>query len=226
MNCTNCGQQPKEIPMKVMDKVIFDSKVSDRKILLVPIETIIATPYNPSGRTKDGSALKKLSESVGKYGVIQPLLITADRDLVDGNRRLAAAKMAGIKTVECIILPVELDRDEVFKEVNTTAEKIGGKGWLDACRKGYKKAPTEVLIQYQELLKLIGTYGVDLLIEKKIGLNILPLCKAVKSLGLVMRLDELIIKVAQNKLTNRINFIYRAEIERAEKVLQLDALLA
>jgi hypothetical protein len=212
--------------MKVLDKIVFDAKVSERKILMIPTDTIIATPYNPASRTKEGIKLRRLSESVRKYGVIQPLVITADRDLVDGNRRLHAAKMAGMKYIECIILPMNVDKDEVFCEVNTTAEKIGGKGWLEACRHGYRKPPNDVMLKYEELSNLVGIYGVDLLIEKKIGLNILDLCKSAKSLGLVMRLDSLIIKVAQSKLTNRINAIYRSDIAREEKVQLIEALLA
>lgn len=212
--------------MAVLDKIVFDAKVSERKILLIPTNTIVSTHYNPKTRTKEGKALSELSASVKKYGVIQPLIITADRDLVDGNRRLKAAKLAGMQYVECIILAANVDKDSVFGDMNTTSEKIGGKGWLEAIRLGNTKAPTKYLIQYNELFKLIGTYGIDILIEKRIGLNILDLCKSVKALGLTIRLDALLMKVAQAKLTNRINAIYRSDISREEKVQMLDALLA
>lgn len=207
------------------DRVVFDAKVSEKRILLVPVETIVATPYNPKARTQDGVKLRRLADSVLRFGLIQPILITASRDLVDGNRRLAAARLAGMKLVECIVLPENVNKDEVFCEVNTTAEKIGGKGWLEACRHGYKTPPPIVRAQYDELLNLIGTYGIDLLIARKLGLNILPLCKEVRSLGLTVRLDEMILKVAEGKLTNRINAIKRADIEVEEKVRQIMQLL-
>lgn len=207
------------------DRVVFDAKVSEKRILLVPVETIVATPYNPKARTQDGVKLRRLADSVLRFGLIQPILITASRDLEDGNRRLAAARLAGMKLVECIVLPENVNKDEVFCEVNTTAEKIGGKGWLEACRHGYKTPPPIVRAQYDELLNLIGTYGIDLLIARKLGLNILPLCKEVRSLGLTVRLDEMILKVAEGKLTNRINAIKRADIEVEEKVRQIMQLL-
>jgi hypothetical protein len=210
---------------KFIDKIIFDAKVSERKILLIPTETIVSTPYNPPSRTREGAAMKRLVESVKKYGVIQPLVITADRDLCDGNRRLHAAKAAGMDFVECIILPIHLDKDEVFRTVNTTPEKIGGKGWLEACRRGYKTPPPNIWAQYQELFGLVGTYGIDLMIEKKLGFNLLEQCKSVKALGLSERLDGLIIKVAQRRLTNKLNAIYRSDIDRAEKVKQITELL-
>ena len=34
--------------------ITFDAKVSERKILIVPIATITHTPYNPSDRTQEG----------------------------------------------------------------------------------------------------------------------------------------------------------------------------
>ena len=73
---------------------------------------------------------------------------------------------------------------------------------------------------------MVGMYGVDLLIEKKIGLSILQLCKTFKSYGLVIRLDSLIIKVAQGKLSNKLNMIARSDLDREQKVRAMDALLA
>ena len=210
--------------MKLLDKVIFDAKVSDRKILRIPVETIVTTPYNPSGRTKDGAEFKRICKSISEYGIIQPLVITADRDLVDGNRRLAAAKLSGHAFVECIILPIGVNKDKVYGTVNTTSLKINGRGWLDACRKGYK-APAEIQNQYQELFNLIGTYGVDLLIEKKLGLNLLTQCKSIKALGVVRRLDEIIIRVAERKLSNKLNAITRSDIAITEKAKAAEELL-
>lgn len=208
------------------DRVVFDAKVSEKKILLIPIETVVVTPYNPKARTAEGVKLKRLTDSIRKHGLIQPLIITSDRDLVDGNRRLAAAKLVGLPLVECIVLPDGVNKDEVFGEVNTTAEKIGGRGWLEACRKGYKTPPKTIKAQYDELFGLIGSYGVDLLIRNKLGLNILQLCKDVRSIGLPIRLDEMLMKVASRKLTNRINAIRRSSDEVDHKVKSLMELLA
>jgi len=211
--------------VKNIDRIIFDAEVSEKKILLLPINTIIATPYNPPSRTKPGKALEKLSAAIAKVGLIQPILITSDRDLVDGNRRLAAAKKAGLTHIECLIIPDGVDKDECFCVVNTTAEKINGKGWLQACRYGYKKAPKEIQSKYDELFKSVGTYGIDMLIEKRIGIGVLDLCKNAKSIGLSIRLNELIIKVVQGKLTNKVNAIVRANLSQADRLQKLEELL-
>lgn len=212
--------------MKVMDKIIFDAEVSERKILRIPVNTIVATPYNPSHRTAAGKKLSALANSIKKYGAIQPILITADRDLVDGNRRLAAAKLAGLTHIDCIILAPEVDKDEAFGDLNTTSEKINNRGWLYACRHGMRKPPESIRAQYQELFKLVGTYGVDLMIEKKLGLSLLEQCKVVKAQGVCMRLDEIIIRTAKGKLSNKLNVIMRDTwLQREEKAARMFDLL-
>jgi len=201
----------------VIDRIVFDAEVSERKILRIPVGTIAATPYNPSDRTQDGKELRRLVSTVQKYGVIQPIIITADRDLVDGNRRLAASKLAGMTHIDCIILDASVDRDEVFGDLNSTSKKITNRGWLYACRHGIKKPPKEIGEQYQELFKLVGTYGVDLLIEKKLGLSLLTLCKTVKAQGVAMRLDEIIMRVARGRLTNSLNMAMRSKSMNQEQ---------
>jgi len=207
----------------VLDKVIFDTEISNRKILIVPIHTVRHTPYNPAARTKEGDKLRRLISEISGRGLIYPILITSDRDVIDGNRRLAACRALGHKTIECIVS--ELDRDEAFTVVNTTAIPIGGKGWLEiGMGNGYM--PQKTRQQYDELLSLIGTYGIKLLIDQNLGLNILPLCKSVSALDAKYSLAQIIMLVAARKLTNKVNFVLRAGGERETKVAAMDAVLA
>ena len=208
------------------DKIIFDAEVSDRKILRIPVNTIIATSYNPKERTAEGAKLTALTETVKRYGVIQPVIITDSRDLVDGNRRLAAAKKAGMSHIDCIILPASVDKDVVFGDLNTTSEKIGNRGWLYICRHGIRNPPKDVRASYQELHKLVGNYGVDLMIEQKLGLGLLAQCKFIKAQGVVMRLDEIIIRVARGKLTNKLNVLMRdRSMPQAEQIAAMTKIL-
>lgn len=208
---------------QVIDRLVFDAEVSERKILIVPIYTIRHTPYNPASRTKEGPKLNQAIAAIQKHGLLYPILITADRDVIDGNRRLAACRTLGHKNIECIVC--DLDRDEAFTMVNTTAIPLGGKGWLEMGMGG-GFMPEKLRKQYDELYDLVGSYGVKLLIDQKLGLNILPLCKSVASLDQKYSLAQLLMAVAANKLTNRVNFILRSGADREQKVVLLDQLLA
>jgi len=206
----------------VLDRVVFDAEVSERKILIVPIHTIRHTPYNPAARTKEGEKLRRLIAEIAGRGLIYPILITSDRDVIDGNRRLAACRTLGHKTIECIVS--ELDRDEAFTVVNTTAIAIGGKGWLEiGMGNGYM--PAKMRQQYDELFGMVGTYGIKLLIDQNLGLNILPLCKSVAALDAKYSLAQIVMIVAAHKLTNKVNAVIRSGGTREEKVAAMDAVL-
>lgn len=80
-----------------------DEKVSQEKTL--PISKLYANPDQPR-RTFDEEAIQELAESIKEYGVIQPILVTPKDDgyeIVAGERRYRASKLAGIKEVPVII---------------------------------------------------------------------------------------------------------------------------
>lgn len=207
----------------VSKRVVFDAEVSERRILIVPIHTIRHTPYNPAARTKEGEKLRRLISEILLRGLIYPILITNDRDVIDGNRRLAACRTLGHETIECIVS--DLDRDEAFTVVNTTAIPIGGKGWLEiGMGNGYM--PAKMRQQYDELLDLVGSYGIKLMIDQNLGLNVLPLCKSVIALDAKYNLAQMVMAVAAHKLTNKVNAVIRSGATRSEKVAAIDALLA
>lgn len=214
----------KTISKKITDKIVFDAKVSERKILILPISSLKPTPYNPVKRTKDSEpAFKSMAENIKKYGLQYPVLITADREVIDGNRRLAICKSLGMAEIEVIVS--NFDRDEVFTMVNTSAIKINNKNWLEIGRGG-GKLPAKERVMYNDLFKLVGTYGVDLLIEKNLGLGVLVAAKTVCSYGTALRLDQVIITAARGKLFSKLDTICRnKELSRDEKMRAMDDLL-
>ena len=71
----------------------------------IDINSIEANPYQPRS-TFDEEALAELSESISKLGIIQPLtlrLVNGVHQLISGERRLRAAKMAGLKTIPAYV---------------------------------------------------------------------------------------------------------------------------
>ena len=78
-------------------------------IVYLRTEDIAPSPVQPRQVFDDGS-LKELSDSIRAYGILNPLTVRlrAGRyELVAGERRLRAAKMAGLREVPC--LPVEVN---------------------------------------------------------------------------------------------------------------------
>ncbi len=80
-----------------------DEKVSQEKTL--PIDKLIANPDQPR-RSFDQDAIEELSQSVKEYGIIQPIIVTPkgeSYEIVAGERRYRAAKLAGLEKVPVII---------------------------------------------------------------------------------------------------------------------------
>ena len=70
----------------------------------VPIADILPNPQQPR-RQFDRMKLLELAESIAENGILQPLIITVKEGkpvLLAGERRLRAAKMAGLTTVPCV----------------------------------------------------------------------------------------------------------------------------
>lgn len=76
----------------------------------VPIGSVKPNAFQPR-RTFDQSALEPLAESIKELGVLQPLLVRQDGEgsyeLIAGERRLRASKLAGLKHVPVIVKKVE-----------------------------------------------------------------------------------------------------------------------
>ena len=71
----------------------------------VPVERIQPNPYQPR-KSFDKEKLKELSESIKKHGIIQPLIVRKkglNYELVAGERRLRAARLAKLQTVPVLV---------------------------------------------------------------------------------------------------------------------------
>ena len=75
------------------------------RVVEVNVSEIVPNPHQP--RTDfDLADMQSLAESIAQNGILQPLTVRKDADqryeLVAGERRLRAAKLAGLQSVPCI----------------------------------------------------------------------------------------------------------------------------
>ncbi len=82
----------------------------------VPLETIIPNPDQPR-KSFDAAALQELADSIASHGILQPLLVRPGASegtwqLLAGERRLRAAKLAGLS--EAPVLVRELSDTEAL----------------------------------------------------------------------------------------------------------------
>ncbi|MBQ9327564.1 MAG: ParB/RepB/Spo0J family partition protein [Solobacterium sp.] len=115
-----------------------------RKEVEIPVSEIRANPYQPR-KEFDEKALNELADSIRLHGIFTPLLVRPSvqgYELIAGERRLRAAKLAGLSTVPAI--SVEFT-DEEMMEIslleNVQRENLN---------------PIEEAAAYESLIKRLG----------------------------------------------------------------------
>ena len=81
----------------------------DTQVRWLPVEQIAPNPHQPRREFAPGP-LAELAESIRRHGIIQPLTVRHSADgweLIAGERRLRAAKLAGLQTVPCLEMQVD-----------------------------------------------------------------------------------------------------------------------
>ena len=72
------------------------------RVLYLPVHLL---HLGQAGRGKPTALLQELAASIGEVGILQPLTVRKNGEgylVVSGNRRLMAAKMAGLGEVPCL----------------------------------------------------------------------------------------------------------------------------
>ena len=87
------------------EREIVDSAESKGDIVEINISEIRSNPYQPR-KVFDEAALEELAKSIKEYGIVQPIIVKKSikgYELVAGERRTRASKLAGLTTIPAII---------------------------------------------------------------------------------------------------------------------------
>ena len=105
---------------EVLDFNSFETNILDSAsvddIKEINLSEIRSNPYQPR-KTFNQEALQELAESIKAYGVFQPIIVKKSikgYDLVAGERRVKASKLAGMETIPAIVKDFS---DEMMREI-------------------------------------------------------------------------------------------------------------
>ena len=144
--------QPKSTTPKNKAK---KAKPDNKQTNEISISSIVANQYQPR-TTFDEKRLKELSDSIKKHGIIQPLLVREDGnkfELVAGERRLRAAKIAGIKKVPVVVAKINDTQSlEIAILENVQREDLNP---LEVS-KGYQRLKEEFGYTQEQVAKSVG----------------------------------------------------------------------
>ena len=141
-----------------LTKSINDKNANETigKIIDLPLENIITNPKQPRTHFNE-EALKELSNSIQELGIIQPITVRKvnknNYQLISGERRYRASKMAGIKSIPSYI---RVANDNELLEL-ALVENIQRKD-LDPIEIGlsYKRLIDEINLTQDQLSSRVG----------------------------------------------------------------------
>lgn len=84
-------------------EIVSTAKTND--IVEIAIDEIRSNPYQPR-KTFNEESLKELAESIKEYGIVQPIIVKKSikgYELIAGERRTKASKLAGLEKIPAII---------------------------------------------------------------------------------------------------------------------------
>ena len=122
----------------------LDENKSTELIKEIALSDIQANPYQPR-KVFEPEALKELSDSIVKHGLLQPIVVVKKDDgymLIAGERRLRASKLAALETIKAVVTDFQAENlRELALIENIQRENLN---------------PIELATSYQELIEQYG----------------------------------------------------------------------
>jgi len=129
---TTASSPTEESPVldqKIEFQVSAEPISNEFEVVQYRIDALKSSFYNPPERTEQ-KRIENLVASIKTHGILVPVLITEDGQIVDGHRRVAAARQLEMTTVPAIVLPAGKLPDDVYLTINETTRKLGPSEFL------------------------------------------------------------------------------------------------
>lgn len=129
----------------------------DGPYFVCPLRDIKPNRYQPR-KIMDDTALKQLADSISEKGILQPLVVREKKDgtgyeLIAGERRMRAAKMAGLEEVPVLLKDVSrADRLELALIENIQRQNLNPLEEAEA----YQRLLDEFSLTQEEVSKRVG----------------------------------------------------------------------
>ena len=138
------------------NKDLVQNSSSDNKgLLLIPIEKIFRDETQPR-KEFNKEKINELAQSIKKNGLIQPLIVTKRITdtflLVAGERRWRAAQNTDLKVLPALLLPDDLDKDEISLIENIQREDLK----VTEEAKAYQQLIKKNDYTHESLSKIVG----------------------------------------------------------------------
>ena len=196
---------------EVLDYSAVEKKIVNEtpkeEIVNISLDELRSNPYQPR-KVFDAEALQELSDSIKEHGVFQPIIVKKSikgYEIIAGERRVKASRMAGLTEIPAIIRDFnDQEMMEIALLENLQRENLNAIEEANA----YKKLQETLSVTQEELAKRLGKSRSH--ITNMIGILSLPqniqdeISKNNVSMGHARVLSKLSDESQQQELLNKI----------------------
>ena len=130
--------------------------LSTKEVLNLPLDAVKPNPYQPR-RIFDQNGLDELAASIRQYGVLQPISVrhmgSAGFELVAGERRLRASRLAGLASIPAILVEIT-DKDSAVIAIIENLQRSNLHFFEEAA--GFRNLMTDYAFTQEALALRIG----------------------------------------------------------------------
>lgn len=200
--------------LEQMEEKIYTS-ITKEEIIELPLDELRPNPYQPRKIFKD-EALEELAESIKEYGVFQPIIVKKSikgYEIIAGERRYRASKIAGKTTIPAIIRTftddamMEIALLENLQRENLSAieEALAYKSLIEKLQITQENLSIKVGKSRSHITNILGLLRLpkeiqDLVVTEKISMGHARILSKIENTEKIFELSD---KVINNKLSVR-----------------------
>jgi ParB family chromosome partitioning protein len=186
-------------------------KRDERKLIKLPIDKILPSPYQPR-REFDYYELLELASSIQKNGLIQPITVRRqgeNYELISGERRLRACGFSGMKMVPCILVNAS-DRECSLMCLIENIQRTDLNFFEEA--EGIKRLMDDFALSGQEVAEKLGMAQSTLSNKMRLLRLSAEQKKKIMSAGLTERHARALLRLAEEKRDDMLNRIIAEQL--------------
>ena len=207
-------------------EIVSDAKDSD--ILEIPVDEIRSNPHQPR-EYFDEESLRELSESIKEHGLIEPIIVKKSikgYDLVAGERRTKAARLAGLTKIPAIIrdftdqqmMEIALIENIQREDLSPIEEATAYKNYIDATGLTQEEVANKFGKSRSYITNLLGLLSLPKYVQKEVMNGTISMSHA----RVLSKIDDvdMILNLAQKVIDDGISVRELETLSKEENVIK------
>lgn len=204
------------------------SGAKDSDILEIPIDEIRSNPHQPR-EYFDEESLRELSESIKEHGLIEPIIVKKSikgYDLVAGERRTKAARLAGLTKIPAIIrdftdqqmMEIALIENIQREDLSPIEEATAYKNYIDTTGLTQEEVANKFGKSRSYITNLLGLLSLPKYVQKEVMNGTISMSHA----RVLSKIDDvdMILNLAQKVIDDGISVRELETLSKEENVIK------